>query len=319
MDQIENDLINATITAIHNQHAAITLPAQQSQPINRLSMKQLALITKRLQAQVDTTNYIDYTVLSQLTLEPNESYDLTNLAHEYPTLLVQLESDETRTQSQGTPYWERLMNEPLADYKLFEQYRDEEPHNRAIYKLANQTNQTPEHLHNLKDLNHWQDRAATFDLYKSTIKEKVRSYEIELMETKHKKQADRIFDKVTTYFENLDDAFLKPEVALQWLNSAVKLNRLSLGVAPDKAACELKQNEQQTQQLTQIEIKTGTNNNFGNQQNEQQAQQAKLQDILAVLQKAGSLNAKVTARDIEPIVEQQAPMVSNVIEMRRSE
>lgn len=107
------------------------------------------------------------------------------------------------------------------------------------------------------------------------------------MENEHQKKARLLFNTAVTYLEEHIDK-LDPKTATALLETAVKLERLSLGVSPDKPVSETAQ-KQNNAQLIQIN---------GGQVNVSQGEGAKdlaktdggakTSDILSILLKAGA-------------------------------
>ena len=140
----------------------------------------------------------------------------------------------------GLPFWERLDCEPLDYYKIFKFYRDiklTEP-TRSFEKTAKSTNQKETILYALSKIYHWQQRVQSFDLYQLDVINKIRSKQVDQLENKHQKGAEKLFTMCLKYMENLDTtqliAKVKPADIKDWMELAVKLERLSLGLSPDK-------------------------------------------------------------------------------------
>jgi hypothetical protein len=94
-----------------------------------------------------------------------------------------------------------------------------------------------------KDINalaktfHWQWRARAYDNYCEQIREATRNTHLTLMENRHHKAATEIFDVCHTFLKDHQKE-LTPKTALAWMEMAVKLERMSLGIdakAPSNA------------------------------------------------------------------------------------
>ena len=141
----------------------------------------------------------------------------------------------------GLPFWERLDCEPLDYYKLFKIYRNQKntDSTRSFEKLIEQTTTKIGYLYALSKIYHWQDRCKAFDLFNSFLIDKERSKAIKIMEGKHKKTAEKMWELCEKYLTELED---KPDKLLNFkpaefkslLVEARKLERLSLGLSGDR-------------------------------------------------------------------------------------
>jgi hypothetical protein len=170
----------------------------------------------------------------------------------------------------GLPFWERLDCEPLDYYRLFKTYRDYkliEP-KRSFEKLEADTNTPRPYLYALSKVYHWQQRALAFDIYKMDEIERERNRQVSIMENKHKKAAERIFEICTTYLEVMEETGLlaaySPKEMQGWAELAIKLERLSLGLSPDKPIT--KEDTEKVKQIVNVTNNQMNQTNLTNQQ-----------------------------------------------------
>lgn len=244
----------------------------------------------------------------------------------------------------GLPFWERLDGEPIPYYELFKTYRDDiapgikmtsyasdgelkagakdsdiigtgKLPSRMLYKLAEKTGCDMRKLNALRQIWHWQDRLVAYDGYKNKQRQIMRQREVQMMEGRHAKVAKQIFQQCTDYMNShIED--LSPKTALQWFETAVKLERLSLGLSGDKPG-EPSEGGKLASTLVQInnQIGEGTEKNQqnGGSQSATEAETRTL-EILKILQSAGALRpqdsekkAEVVEANFTPVTEEQKP------------
>lgn len=176
----------------------------------------------------------------------------------------------------GLPFWERLDCEPLNYYRLFKTYRDTKliETKRSFQKLEKDTNTPIHYLYALNKIYCWQPRTLAFDIYQLNLIEKERNRQIDLMEGRHKKAAERIFEICTTYLEVMEESGLlgavSPKELQGWADLAIKLERLSLGLPGDKPKDEnvnQKQSQNQNKNVINVNIEKQQIQNVANQNN----------------------------------------------------
>lgn len=131
--------------------------------------------------------------------------------------------------------WERLPNEPTKQYLAFCIYRDIGL-NRSILKVAKEWSEGG-HASKLKEWSskyHWVERAASYDEHIDKIKRD--NYEDIVQETiretvaRHTMESKLFQTKVHERLETIDPDELKPNELIKWYETAVKIERLSLGI-----------------------------------------------------------------------------------------
>ena len=150
--------------------------------------------------------------------------------------IIRLDYSEGFPTVQGLPFWERLDGEPLPYYKIFKVYRDMElttEGKRSFQKAAQRARIPVRVVEILSKVYHWRSRVKAFDLYRAIEQQQIRNTMIRDMETTHGKAAKTIFERCNSFLED-NAELLDPKTALAWLETAVKLQRLSLGLHPDK-------------------------------------------------------------------------------------
>lgn len=137
----------------------------------------------------------------------------------------------------GLPIWDRLGGELLDYYNLFKSYRDQKLKQavRSLGVVAKQANVPVDYVAGISKAFHWRARVKAFDLYMEAEREAERTRSMILLEGKHRQAAEDIFAVCMDFIRN-DDVKdrLSPKTALAWLEAAIKLGRISLGLPPDK-------------------------------------------------------------------------------------
>lgn len=240
-----------------------------------------------------------------LTTPPDDSTIPLTYGEGYPTT------------PDGLPFWERLDGEPTEYYHLFKTYRDmiytqemgtpsadiTSPRSltslRSIYEVSKRTGTERKTLKIIAKLYLWPLRAKAYDLYRRDQVNLMRERDIEVMSGKHKKAAETIFIQCFKYLkENAQE--LNPKTALEWFKAAIELERLSLGLLPDKpgsgdgvgTTININQNSQHNQTNTQ-EIYADTVHQHSNDPNQdaRQSSENRIVEILYIMQQSGATDA----------------------------
>lgn len=135
----------------------------------------------------------------------------------------------------GLPLWERLEGEVIEYYDLYKCYRNmkDGKGTRSLASVAEFGHVPISHIHILAQVYHWSIRVKAYDTYRQVEFEAERQRFIKMMESKHRNAAEKLFDDCIGYMKDNIKA-LTPKDAIKWLEMAVKLERLSLGLDPDK-------------------------------------------------------------------------------------
>lgn len=132
------------------------------------------------------------------------------------------------------PIWERIEGEPTEAYEIFKQYRMMKELNktRTMYNLSLLTNVPVSHLETMRHLFNWNYRIQAFDAYTAAERQlMLEQYRVEI-EGKHLKIANKLAEQAFRYLEE-NESMITPKVALQMLDWAVKLERITTGLNPD--------------------------------------------------------------------------------------
>jgi hypothetical protein len=135
----------------------------------------------------------------------------------------------------GIPIWEKLEGEPLDYFNLFKSYRGLRAlkGSRSIYQLSLESGIDTKKLECLRQIYAWQIRAIAFDKYSEELDVMLLKQKRKEVENEHQKIGEKLFKECSTYILN-NIQLLTPKTALEWADMAVKLQRISLGMMPDK-------------------------------------------------------------------------------------
>lgn len=131
------------------------------------------------------------------------------------------------------PIWERIEGEPTEAYEVFKQYRMMKTLNktRTMYNLSLVTNIPVSHLETMRHLFNWNYRVQAFDAYTAAERQlMLEQYRVDI-EGKHLKIANKLAEQAFRYLEE-NESMITPKVALQMLDWAVKLERITTGLNP---------------------------------------------------------------------------------------
>jgi len=197
----------------------------------------------------------------------------------------------------GLPFWERLDGEIMYFYRLFKSYRDmkEISGTRSISRIAEQANIKVSVINSLSNIYHWKSRAKAYDMYRDKAIEDTRRNNLVKMENKHFEFAEEMFDSVKDIVKELVTK-LKSKVSTKndyqfeirrWIEFAIKLERLSLGLPSNKplstsdvnsVITNYTLNQSQVQDNRQINVEKPTTERLG-----------KMQEVINVLKDSGIL------------------------------
>lgn len=149
--------------------------------------------------------------------------------------VIPVDYDDGMPVIEGVPIWERLEGESVEYYKLFKEYREMLyiSGSRAISKLAEQAAVEGKNISVLSKVYHWAQRCRAFDVNKKMITDRKRSFEVERLEGKHAKASDTMLEQALAYLNEHPEQ-LNTKVAVQMVQLAVKVGRLSVGLNPEK-------------------------------------------------------------------------------------
>jgi hypothetical protein len=250
---------------------------------------------------------INPVAMAEHILNCNTIDDVPN--HVVENAIVEVEFEDGMPMVDGLPIWERLDGEIMDYYKLFKEYREMlyVHGSRALSRLAETHNILGRNLSALSKVYHWQLRCKAYDAYKKMIYMRKRQFEIEKMETKHAKVAERLLQQSLEYLEQHPEQ-LNPKIALQMIQIAMRAERLALGLNPDKPGAGEAAPSINIHQTTSTggngeataRIEIGPSSSSGQATNNGQPDLSYLQSIVHILDKSGALDqAKKEVIDAE--------------------
>ncbi len=182
------------------------------------------------------TAYIDAQIIASSGLiEGSLTSDFVSKA------VIKINYEEGIPLVSGLPFWERLDGELIDYYTIFKEYRNQKDKGflRSHKNIAEAYNLPINFIYSLSKVYHWTLRINAYDLYKKRELEFLRNKQITDMEGKHTKAAKEVFESTLQLYQDLigdkdKKWFITPKNIHQMLEFAVKLERLSLGISPDK-------------------------------------------------------------------------------------
>lgn len=192
----------------------------------------------------------------------------------------------------GVPLWERLPKETVDAYKLYLHYRDQKEHtgNRSFQAVGKQYGVNLLTIVTLSNMYHWMDRNLVFDSFREVLDDIRRERDVREMSSRHIRAARDIFKVCTNFIADPDNVkSLTHKTALSWAELAVNLERLSLGLHPDKPGWA---NGMPTSaQAPMIQINHNSNNHQNNNVsgNGKSDELSQMTDVLKILASSGAL------------------------------
>ncbi|WP_286475724.1 hypothetical protein [Methanobacterium sp. CWC-01] len=161
--------------------------------------------------------------------------------------------------------WRKLPGETGKAYESFCIYRDLGP-KRSITKVQtemhqNSTKNQPTSRPSIRTLkewsskNKWVERATAYDSYIDDLRRLGHEQEIMEMSTRHVKIARNFQDKVDKRLNSLNPDDLSPQDLVRWCDTAVKIERLSLGVPTENVKQEKEIKEVKNDFITKENLK----------------------------------------------------------------
>lgn len=193
----------------------------------------------------------------------------------------------------GVPVWERLPRETVDAYKLYLYYRDqkEDTGNRSFQLTAKRFGTNLTAVVTLANMYHWMDRNLVFDSFREVMDDIRREQDVQEMSSRHIRAAKDIFKICTNFIaDEKNQKMLTPKTALNWAELAVSLERLSLGMHPDKPGWA-NGREGQPQSHPMIQINNNSNHNSHNNVSgaAKSDELEQMSDVLKILARSGAL------------------------------
>lgn len=126
--------------------------------------------------------------------------------------------------------WDRQGQETARAYEWFCRYRDYGPE-RSLLKVCQKYTGNLGLLKRWSAANNWVERTEAYDLHLEKQKRFEREDEILAAARKHAKTANMILDRACARLESLDPEDLSPKDLLQYIDTAIKIEREALGIA----------------------------------------------------------------------------------------
>lgn len=239
---------------------------------------------------------IDPTVILQAIVHAEVTDDIDSDTLRQAVLNIEFE--EGYPTVDGLPIWERLDGELVDYYKLFKEYREMKglSGSRSLAKLSDSCGMSGVHLSYLSRIYHWQLRCIAFDHQKEVEKDCYRQQQIRDLENTHVEAAATLLQDAMDYFKKHPEQ-LNPKIAIQMVQTSVKVGRLALGLGGEKTASS--PTHINIQQNTHADADVLTQVNSVNTASPNKEDLTHLQSILHVLDSSGAF--RETTRPSEVI------------------
>lgn len=219
----------------------------------------------------------------------------TDLAvHAPPEAVIPISYIEGYAATGGLPIWERLDGETFEHYELFKAYRNAKTTvGHRTYKLiADRTMIPAMDISTIAQIYYWNFRCDAFDRWERMQKQVRAEADTEELMGRHKKVAKEVFELCSQFLEEHKEE-LTPRVALQWMEMAIKLERLSLGLPGDKPPTTEEEDSKRTPINVTAAIQNIQNNN--NAPDSKEKPEERIGEILHVLNRVGGLSSATQA------------------------
>ena len=213
----------------------------------------------------------------------------------------------------GNPIWERLEEEDMHAFGIFQLYRNMgRSQTRTLSCLSKVTGEAIGILREYRVAYHWEARVRAYDQYIIDEHEQLLKFKrIELM-GKHAKAGEKVFQIATDFLEQ-NSNLLTPKLAIEMLKTAVSLERLSHGMEPNTTAvahrlAEGSKGKPATQLVGQQQYNVQINNEAEQKEQKLPEDKERLKQLLGVLDRVGALH----------VIEGEGVMVDGEIRPDRS-
>jgi|GEM_PF-6590192 len=273
------------------------VPALTWDPGKFLFQRKLGNFVQYFQVNLPTNSYgiplkiINPLLIAENMLDCETTDDMPD--HIVQQAVMDIDFEDGLPIVEGTPIWERFDGEPVDYYKLFKEYREMVYNmgSRSISKLSATHNIIGKNLNALAKVYHWQLRCKAYDVYKQQEFNRRRQFEIEKLESKHARVAEKLLEQSMAYLEDHPEQ-LNPKIALQMLQTAMKAGRLALGLNADKPGSGDSGPSININQTTRTDMGEVTSSvSVGNSESVKGAEDVSyLQSILHILDKSGAFD-----------------------------
>jgi hypothetical protein len=165
---------------------------------------------------------------------------------------------------------------------------------RSIQEIARRTNTNPNVIVRIGAMYHWPLRCKAYDSFRNLELQTIRTRDIAKIQNDHKQTAENLRLLAMGYLEeNIE--LLNPKNAIDMMKLAVELERLSVGMSPNKADSEIEANRGPTINVTNQSINAGGSSASpaaagGGSNND------RVGDILSVLMQSRAFDAAAAGR-----------------------
>lgn len=152
--------------------------------------------------------------------------------------------------------WERMPGETSKQFEAFSIFRDIGP-SRSISEVANLWSESgaTSRLREWARKNKWHQRVIDYDEHMDRIIVVSHEEEIKKMVVRHAREAKLFQSKVHERLEKIDPDELKPHELIKWYETAVRIERLSLGVPTESIKQEQEFKEAKADVVTMEKLK----------------------------------------------------------------
>lgn len=133
--------------------------------------------------------------------------------------------------------WDRQKGESRKAYEAFSIYRDLGP-SRSIAKVAEKLGKSKSLLERWSRKWNWVERTEQYDEYQDRMYRLEQEEKRKEMAERHARQAKMFQNKVVQRLQTLEPSQLSATELVRWFDTAVKVERLSLGESTDIAEVE---------------------------------------------------------------------------------
>lgn len=159
--------------------------------------------------------------------------------------------------------WERMPEETSKQFEAFSIFRDIGP-SRSISGVANLWSESgaTSRLREWARKNKWHQRVIDYDEHMDRIMVVSHEEEIKKMVVRHAREAKLFQSKVHDRLENINPDELKPHELIKWYETAVKIERLSMGISTEnikQEAVKVKEDAINQETLRKPEVREKAN------------------------------------------------------------
>lgn len=133
--------------------------------------------------------------------------------------------------------WEKQKGESSKAFAAFAIYRDMGPE-RSTAKVAHACGKNKSLIDRWCKRDRWVERAIAWDMEQDRLKQQAMAEEIKAMAERHARLASAYLSKLVHRLQSIKPEELSPRDMAQWLDVAVKVERLSRGASTENVRAE---------------------------------------------------------------------------------